>query len=152
MTKNYTIYETPPSDFSQETQGAGCYCEWEEKLLFLKRHPNKPQGNTWGIPGGKLEKGESPRDAVIREVQEEIGLAIDTPELLEVGKLFIRLTHIEYVFHIFRFRFEEKPLLNVALDEHVEEKWLQFDQALQLPLILGGIEALKFYDKRIKLK
>ena len=36
----------------------------------------------WDLPGGVVEVGESPRVAVVREVEEELGLAIDAGELL----------------------------------------------------------------------
>lgn len=37
---------------------------------------------TWEIPGGMVEKGESPREACRREVEEELGLAIEAGRLL----------------------------------------------------------------------
>ncbi len=36
----------------------------------------------WSIPGGVVDKNESPRNACIREVKEEIGINIDNPEFL----------------------------------------------------------------------
>jgi 8-oxo-dGTP diphosphatase len=44
--------------------------------LLLLRHPQKPQGNTWGAPGGKIETGENPKEAVIREIREEIAVCL----------------------------------------------------------------------------
>jgi 8-oxo-dGTP diphosphatase len=37
---------------------------------------------TWGLPGGRIEKGESPRRAVRREVREETGLRLHDAELV----------------------------------------------------------------------
>jgi 8-oxo-dGTP pyrophosphatase MutT (NUDIX family) len=136
----------PPEDFAPIAEAAGCYCEYEDKLLFLKRHPDKSQGNTWGIPGGKLEKGESARDAVIREIWEEVGLDISGEDLQEVGKLYMRLSHCDYVFHMFRKRFTFCPSLILALEEHHEAQWVTFEEALKLPLITGGRDALSFYQ------
>jgi ADP-ribose pyrophosphatase YjhB (NUDIX family) len=53
----------------------------EEKVLLVK--PNYKEG--WGIPGGIIEREESPRDAAIREVHEELGLTVENPELVSVG-------------------------------------------------------------------
>ena len=111
MKNKYFVYSTPPDDFSPTAQAAGCYCEWKDKILFLKRHPDKAQGNTWGVPGGKLEAGESPRNAIIRELQEEVGLEVATDQLQELGKLFVRLPHIDYVFYLFRFAFEIRRII-----------------------------------------
>ncbi|GAA1134399.1 NUDIX hydrolase [Kribbella jejuensis] len=50
------------------------------RLLVLEP-PYKP---TWDLPGGIVERDESPRDAARREVREEIGLHVETGELLVV--------------------------------------------------------------------
>ena len=139
----YQIFEKPPADFKHTVEAAGCYCEFEDRILFLKRHQDKPQGATWGVPGGKLEKGETPREAVIREVFEEVGIPIsDDEDLKEMSSLYIRLPHMDYVYHRFYKKFATLPQLDIALDEHDEAAWVTYEEALQLPLISGGKEAL----------
>lgn len=44
-----------------------------ERLLFVRTHKWR---NTWGVPGGKIEYGESMREALVREFREETGLDI----------------------------------------------------------------------------
>jgi len=68
-----SISFVPLKNFHPSIEVAGCYCEYEDKILLLKRTPHKHQGDTWGIPGGKLDEGETPQIAVIREVFEEVG-------------------------------------------------------------------------------
>jgi 8-oxo-dGTP diphosphatase len=148
----HSVFVEAPADFSPRVEAAGCYCEFGDKILFLKRHSTRPQGDTWGVPGGKLEKGESPRSAVIREVQEEVGIEIDGAGLKEVGRLYIRLPEADYVFHLFRNRFESCPEMTLALEEHQEARWVTFSEALQLPLITGGKEALEYYRECIRKK
>lgn len=139
------IFTEPPKDFLPTLEVAGCYCEHENHLLFLKRHPLRPQGNTWGVPGGKLEIGETPRAAVIREIFEEVGLDIDDDGLVSVGFLYARLPHVDYIYHMFRKQFLAMPNINLALEEHLEAKWLTIPEVLQLPLIAGGSHALNYY-------
>lgn len=149
---NYSISVEPPADFKPTIEVASCYCEHKDKLLLVKRHTNKPQGNTWGVPAGKLEAGESPRTAVIREVYEEVGLDINGVGLEKVGALYGRLGTLDYVYHMFRKRFFTPPTINLALDEHHEARWVTMSEALELPLICGGAEALNFYQQFIDSK
>ncbi len=53
----------------------------KNELLILKTTYKEH----WTIPGGTVDKDESPRDAVVREVKEEIGLDISTPKFLGVS-------------------------------------------------------------------
>lgn len=45
-----------------------------KELLLLKRPEDVHQGGFWSFPGGKVEKGETPLDAAVRELKEESGL------------------------------------------------------------------------------
>jgi 8-oxo-dGTP diphosphatase len=142
------FFESPPG-FQAKVSVAGCYCEFEDKILFLKRTPHKHQGDTWGIPGGKLDEGETPREAAVREVFEEVGLTFQEDDLEEIGKMYIRGSLNDYIFYRFRVRLLALPALNVSLEEHVEARWVTIEGALKLPLIYGGREALLNYQKFI---
>lgn len=135
----------PPKDFHPKIEVAGCYCEYENKILLLKRAPHKLQGMTWGIPGGKLDAGETPVEAVIREVFEEIGLEIAMHKLMEIDTLYVRRSANDYIFYRFRTLLSSLPVLRLNLEEHVEARWVTLDEALDLPLIYGGEEALVNY-------
>lgn len=145
----YSIFKEPPPDFHPTVEVASCYCEYENKILLLKRHPNKSQGNTWGVPAGKLERGETPRMAVIREIQEEVGLHIDDEDLRELGRHYVRLPHVDYVYHMFCKRFVIQPSIILGLDEHLEAQWVTVAEASLLPLIAGGKEVLNYYSNEI---
>ena len=51
------------------------------RLLLQQRPAHKHHGGLWEFPGGKVETGENPRLALVREIAEELGLALD-PGLL----------------------------------------------------------------------
>lgn len=44
------------------------------KVLVARRHEAQHQGGLWEFPGGKVDNGETPEQAVVRECQEEVGL------------------------------------------------------------------------------
>jgi 8-oxo-dGTP diphosphatase len=67
-----------------------------DRILVARRAPHKSAPGLWEFPGGKVEFGESPPEALEREILEEMGLRVkslstlDTSETL-VGNQVIRL-------------------------------------------------------------
>jgi 8-oxo-dGTP diphosphatase len=51
-------------------------------VLACRRNPDRSAGGLWEFPGGKVEPGESPEDALGREIREELGVEIDVGELI----------------------------------------------------------------------
>ena len=45
-------------------------------FLLAQRPPGKALAGKWEFPGGKVEPGESPAEALVREIREELGCAI----------------------------------------------------------------------------
>lgn len=50
----------------------------DRRVLIAQRPPGKSLAGLWEFPGGKLEEGETPEAALIRELQEELGIATQT--------------------------------------------------------------------------
>ena len=57
------------------------------QLLITRRHAGSHLGGLWEFPGGKRESGESYEACLIREIREELGVAIS------VGALFEEIAH-----------------------------------------------------------
>lgn len=53
------------------------------KVLITLRPAGKRHGGFWEFPGGKIDKGESPDQALVRELKEELDIAISIGELFE---------------------------------------------------------------------
>ncbi len=69
----------------------------ERGRVLLLKHVFR-MGSGWGIPGGFMEKGEQPEDAIRRELREEVGLEIESARLAFV-RTFKRPTQVEIMFH-----------------------------------------------------
>lgn len=54
----------------------------EGRVLMAERPEGKELAGLWEFPGGKVEGGERPEEALVRELREELGIAVD-PGALE---------------------------------------------------------------------
>ena len=69
------------------------------RLLMTQRAPGGALGLQWEFPGGKIEAGESPEQAIVREVREELGVNATPLERLDsVSHDYAHGTHVEIVF------------------------------------------------------
>ncbi len=64
--------------------------------VLLLKHRFRP-GSGWGIPGGFIEAGEQPEDALRRELREEVGLELENLKILKI-RSFAKQNQIEIVF------------------------------------------------------
>lgn len=79
------------SDTKRSIDVVAAFIEQDGKVFAAKRASGELAGK-WEFPGGKIEKGETPQQALRREIKEEL----DT--IVEVGELF---THIDYEYPTF---------------------------------------------------
>ena len=56
---------------------AGVLVDASGRILIAQRPPGKHLAGMWEFPGGKLEPGESAEAALVRELDEELGIAVD---------------------------------------------------------------------------
>lgn len=49
------------------------------RVLLAERPPGKDMEGLWEFPGGKVEPGEKPEQTLIRELDEELGIAVEEP-------------------------------------------------------------------------
>lgn len=73
------------------TQRLGAYAVVlrDDAILLTRISPQGYPAGTWTLPGGGVDHGESPRDAVLRELYEEAGLRARTARLVDVHDVHV---------------------------------------------------------------
>lgn len=64
---------------------AGALWRSDGRILMHKRPANKQHGGLWEFPGGKVEEGETPRTALRRELEEELGITANPGDFRPVS-------------------------------------------------------------------
>lgn len=55
-----------------------------DRFLLSQRRPTQSHPLKWELPGGKIELGESPKDALLRELREELDAQVNVHQVWEV--------------------------------------------------------------------
>lgn len=61
---------------------AAALVDGEGRILLQKRSAHRAMAGLWEFPGGKVEEGERPEPALVRELREELGIEVDEAGLL----------------------------------------------------------------------
>jgi 8-oxo-dGTP diphosphatase len=115
----------------------------EQILLLLRDDCDKiPYPNMWDVPGGHVEAGESARQCIIREMQEELGLK------LKAFDHFCTITFYDRIEHTFW----QKANLNIddiELNEGQRLRWFDADETARTRLAYGFNRIVKrFFAER----
>lgn len=114
----------------------------KENMILATQRGYGEYKDWWEFPGGKIEKGESPREALVREIREELDMDIN------VGEYLIT---IEY----------EYPKFNLSMDcfwcqiiggtphllEHEASKWLPLTNLRKVNWLPADIEVVEAIEK-----
>lgn len=130
---------------------AACYLEVDQQLLLLQRAPGQSEAGKWGVPGGKLEKGETPEAAAQRELFEETGIAVESSSIQPLGSLYIRKPERAFVYYLFNIDLKQKLQVRLSA-EHPLYLWASSKDLETLPLMPGFFDALHKYRTALAQK
>lgn len=113
----------------QPVIGVGAVLICKGKILLEKRK-GEPGRGKWSIPGGLVELGERIKETVIREVKEETGLDVESPELIDVvDNISVDDDgRVRYHFVIADYFVKLKGGTLKAADDAEELRWVAFNQ------------------------
>ena len=108
------------------THGAlvAIWCEGELLLVETSYRRN------WSLPGGGIERGETARQAAVRELAEEVELQVRAVQLLDPWQITERSPGGLNTVTIFTLPVQKRPALKVDGLEIVASHWLSREQAL----------------------
>lgn len=131
---------------------AGCFVECNGKFLMLRRSKNESGSGFWGLPAGKVESDESHRQAIIREINEETGIAANEVLLKELGvhAFSDEIADRQIILAVHHLLLNELPEVAISIDEHDDFAWLTAREIITLSPKIHGIDALLHRYELIK--
>lgn len=100
---------------------AGIFIRNSKFLCFQKGPAKYPYiSNKWEFPGGKVEKGENPKDTIIRELSEELKIDISNQKIEHLCDTEYDYPDFHILMHSFLIFVDD---LEYTLTEHVDSQW-----------------------------
>lgn len=134
---------------SKDRPQCGLILENSQGKILLQLRENKssiPYPNCWGTFGGQIEKGETPEEAIKREIKEELDYDLKDPVLFGV--------HPFDGYKTFNFRKLDPKikLKDLNLNEGQKSAFLSLDQIRKLKCAFNCREIVEDYFKKFHLK
>lgn len=125
----------------------------QAKKVYIGNHK---ESDLWLSSGGHIEKGETSKDALKREIDEEWGINLD----VSIPPMFLTITEIDnerqkckrhydiwYFLPVDKNKFKPKPELEAK--EFYQTKWLSIAAAKELIICPSMLEALDYIEKEL---
>lgn len=110
------------------------------EVLFLKRHSEDLGGGKWGFPGGRIDDGERPAEAMVREIREETGIKLQ--KFTKIGEHEVRMPHGTVHMTTFRAFINQNEPIRLDPEEHQASQWMKPTAILDSPDLLYGVPSL----------
>jgi len=111
------------------------------------RQDHKPEGNTYGLPAGKIDENENKFSAMEREMFEETRIKLASSDLKYFKKIYVKYPAYHFVYHIFYTKLNYLPKIIISSLEHKEYKFFTPKEALKLNLIPDLDNCIKLFFK-----
>ncbi len=117
------------------------------RVLITRRKPDGLLGGLWEFPGGRIEEGETPQEACIREICEEVGLKVQVDSFL--SRIRHAYTHFKIQMDVFCCHVESG---RVELKGPTDYRWVNLDELSAYPLPKANHKFIPLLKKEARFK
>ena len=116
----------------------------EGRVLLIQRGKPPAQGQ-WTLPGGAIEVGESPEEALIREIQEECQLEIRPVRVAEIVSRVIRDDAGKVLYHylIIDYLVECRDCAIAPTSDAADARWVRLEELEHYDLTEGVADVIR---------
>ena len=116
----------------------------EEGRIFATQRGYGEFKDGWEFPGGKIEEGETPQQALVREIQEELDTEVEVGDLLGTVEYDYPTFHLSMLCFLCKIK---SGSLN--LKEHEAARWLAEDELDSVEWLPADIEVLDWIRREL---
>ena len=116
----------------------------QEGRIFATQRGYGEFKDGWEFPGGKIEEGEMPQQALVREIQEELDTEVEVGDLLGTVEYDYPTFHLSMQCFLCRIKAG-----SLNLKEHEAARWLAEDELDSVDWLPADIEVLEWIRREI---
>ena len=116
----------------------------QEGRIFATQRGYGEFKDGWEFPGGKIEEGETPQQALVREIQEELDTEVEVGDLLGTVEYDYSTFHLSMQCFLCRIKSG-----SFNLKEHEAARWLAEDELDSVDWLPADIEVLEWIRRKI---
>jgi len=125
---------------------AACLVSPEGQILLAGRPEGKDMQGLWEFPGGKIEQGETPEAALVRELKEELAITVNKEDLTAAG--FVSHCYNEQNLHVILMLFICKKWQGTTIgNEGQKIKWIDINAIVAEEMPAADIPLLELLKK-----